>query len=405
MRVSMSKGILLVFGLSLALRLFTALNAHTVVADEGIYVRAGMDYVSNVLRGIITAEAFSSNAEHPALAKLIFGVSVGLLRGLSFDWVKCYGVCGALVTFDDVIKGRIATVLISSFGPVFLFLLVGDITREKLAAFAAGVFLATYPYYVYFNSLTYLDAISVTFMIVALWSFFKAQTTAKGFYYLLAGTLTGLASASKYPGILALAIMLLFLVVKWTTRGGRMHVWRELKWILLTGVVTVLVFYIADPIIWVNPGSLAWSFMFHVAKLYPPLSQPWYLYIGWVFEKTPVVALVSFLVGFLCVMYDAFRPTRVTLGELGGITFVLYLALALAFLSSLHVKNDNYFTITVPPIAGLAGIGLSRLSRYCAQRLSPKLAGVNPSTVTLALFIVHFVTILWVGLYSGFIRL
>jgi 4-amino-4-deoxy-L-arabinose transferase-like glycosyltransferase len=398
MRISTSKGILLVFGLSLALRLFTALSTHRVVDDEAIYVRAGMDYVSSILRGVITGEAFSSNTEHPALAKLIFGVSVGLLRGLSLDWVKCHDACSALATFDQVIKGRIATVLISSFGPVFLFLLVKDIAREKLAALAAGVFLATYPYYVFYSALTYLDTISVTFMIVALWSFYRAQTTSRGSYYLLAGALTGLAFASKYPGILALPTMWLFPVAKWTNREGRACLRRELKWMLLTVVVTVFVFYVADPIIWVNPGSFVWSFLYHGLKFYASPTRPWYLYIGWVFEKTPLVAFVSFLVGFSCVTYEAFRPTHATLQEHGGIIFIFYLALGLAFLSILHQKNDSYFTIAVPPIAGLAGIGLSRLSNYGAQKLSPTFSGLNGSVIALVLLLMHFVTILWVGI-------
>jgi 4-amino-4-deoxy-L-arabinose transferase-like glycosyltransferase len=397
MRISTYKGILLVFVFSLALRLFTALSTHRVVDDEAIYVRAGMGYVSSILRGILTGEAFSFNTEHPALAKLIFGVSVGLLRGLSFDWVKCYGVCSVFATFDQVIKGRIATALISSFGPVFLFLLVKDIGREKLAALAAGVFLATYPYYVFYSALTYLDTISVTFMIAALWSFYRAQTTSKGSYYLLAGALTGLAFASKYPGILALPTMWLFAVAKWTNRDGRTCLRRELKWMLLMVVVTVLVFYVADPIIWVNLGSLAWSFLYHGMKFYSSPSRPWYLYIGWVLEKTPVVAFVGFLVGFLCVTYETFRSTHTTLEEHGGIIFVFYLALALAFLSILHEKNDSYFTLAVPPIAGLAGIGLSRLSNYFAQKLSPTLARVDASVIALVLLLMHFLTVLWVG--------
>jgi hypothetical protein len=85
------------------------------------------------------------------------------------------------------------------------------------------------------------------------------------------------------------------------------------------------------------------------------------------------------------------------LEEHGGIIFVFYLALALAFLSILHEKNDSYFTLAVPPIAGLAGIGLSRLSNYFAQKLSPALARVNASVIALILLLVHFVTVLWVG--------
>jgi 4-amino-4-deoxy-L-arabinose transferase-like glycosyltransferase len=400
MRVSTAKRILLVFGLSLALRIFIVFSKHDMVADEGIYVRAGIQYVSSLLRGDITPDAFSSNTEHPAFAKLIFGVSVGLLRGLSFDWMKCYGInCNVLATFDEVVKARIATALVSSLGPVFLFLLVKGITRDKLAALAAGVFLATYPYYVFFSALAYLDTISVTFMIAALWSFYRAQATSEGFYYPLAGALTGLASASKYPGILALAIMLLFLVAKWTTRDGRLYLRIELKWMLLTAVVMVLVFYIANPIIWVNPGSLARSFLFHVAKLYSPSTVPWYLYMGWVIEKTPGVALA----GFLGATYQALRRTHSTLEELGGIMFIFYLGLALAFLSLLHTKADNYFTIAVPPIAGLAGIGLSGVSYYCAQKLSPRFGRVDASTIALALFVAHFATIIWVGVIWGYL--
>jgi len=376
--------------ISLAFRLYYVFSIRGPLSDEGIDTYAGIIYFSNLLKGQLASNFFQYNYEHPAFAKLVFGFFAKALSGLDFGWVGQSGV--PWVSFSDIMRARIGAAVTTSFAPVVLFIFVRDISEDLRAALAASIMLATYPYYAFYGALAYLDVICSTFMLACLWLLYRSQMT-RLHYLILSGIFAGLSVASKYPGILTMAMILLLLILKWTKRDGRAGRRKDLEAmgvVLLCGLIT---FYLANPIIWTDPSMLVKSLLYHQGRFgVGDPARPWFLPLLWIVRRTPPIAFVGVLAGCRQI---ASRNQLSLSSDLGRFMFPIYLLVTIVFLVINTDKAENYFTIAVPPIAAMAGIGISKISDYLSQKLADSSRGaisIDPRTVAGVLVTLNFVT-------------
>lgn len=381
----------LIYGISLAFRLYYVFSVSGPLADEGIDTYAGIIYSSNLLEGKFASSFFQYNYEHPAFAKLIFGFFTKVLSPLDLGWLGQSGV--PWVSFSDIMKARIGAAVTTSLAPVILFVFVRDISRD-LAAWAASIVLATYPYYAFYGALAYLDVICSMFMLASLWMFFKSNDKAHA-HFIFSGIFAGLSVASKYPGILTIAVILLLLVLKWIGRNGR-AAWRKdlegVGIVLLCGLIT---FYLVNPIVWTDPSMLVKSLLYHQGRFgVGDPARPPYLPLLWIARRTPPIAFLGFLAGFLCIASrKQFSPST----QLHRFLFPAYLLVTITFLVINTDKAENYFTIAVPPIAAIAGIGISKISDRLSRRLTESSRGaihLSPRMITALLLTLNFIVAL-----------
>ncbi len=362
-----------------------------VVDDEDLYTRAGLGYVSNIVHPGLNSSAFSINPEHPAFAKLIFGFFASILSFLDFSTLPCARDCVTnYATFDMVLKARIGAAVVTSLGPVMLFLFVRDITDDDSKALTSAFFLGTFPYiinYSSYSSLAYLDQICATLLIGSLFWFCRSQKSGRQLDYALSGLLAGLSVASKYYGILAFPIIGLFYLFKVLSRDSDLR--KQLRGVGLLLLAAGVAFYLADPIIWGRPDILVWSFAYHCCVLgmggqggFGIDSTTFIFITQWgLLDATPFVLLFGAMLGLAHAFVQLIlRMGRGKMKGSGVVMFLIYFMVTLSFLSALHRKSPHYFTAVVPSLAALGGIGIGQFSRYLSKMLGGTVSRVKAVT-------------------------
>jgi len=384
-----------IFLSSFAITLEATSIFHPIIDGEDTLTASGIAYVSNLMQ--LKLPVVTLAPEHPAFAQLIFGTFVGFLSFLNFT-AQCLGGCvTAYATYDQVEKARIASAAVSSLGPVMLFLLVRDVTNDSLAGIASAVFLASFPLYVLWSGMAYLDTICATFMIGALFFFYRGYRTKKSVHYLLAGIFGGLSLASKYFGVLTFVIIAAFYVLELPKRGsvGLREVLTKFPLILAAGALT---FYLADPIIWAHPIILAESISYQRSSTPLSLVDPvrGFVFIGrdslgesWGLLETPALPLLGLIFGVAVGFFQLVR-WRSTEGS-GKTLLLLYFLTTLGFLTASLRKSPYYFMIVVPSVTALAAIGLLWLSRIVARisKVRSKVGGIGFDGVLAALLVAY----------------
>jgi len=364
MKASNASLLVFIFLLSFGLRLLSAFHTPRMVDDESLYTYAGLVYVSNLLSGKLSGSAYMVNSAHPDLAKLVFGF-FAKAPWLNTSLPGCTETCAGLATPSEILQARIGDAFLTSFGPLMLYELVAK--YDKLGAVASSIFLATYPYFVFWSSLAYLDAICATFMLGALWFFSRSQELLKYRDYVLSGIFSGLSLASKYFGFLTFVIILGLLLARWSREAGRSRLRHQFLGLAILIVASLVSFYVTNPMIWGQPCVLFQSVAPHFSKMSVLENRPWYAYLEWIIVKTPPVALLGVFAGLVFGAYEVASAYRSQAAQETTLALV-YLAVTVTFLTLLHDKYDHYFTIAVPAVAALGGIGVGRLSGMIGTR-------------------------------------
>jgi len=259
------------------------------------------------------------------------------------------------------ILARLLSILGSLLGAVFLFRLTRRLADGPAALFAVCFYLFA-PFSWFFGRAIMSDAWMLAAMIAAV-ERFEAWTESGRFGVLLqAAVAVALAGLFK-PFALHVGVALLLLQIN--RRGLRSLI----DWRLVVFVVVSLV----PPLAWVwwaaQIGTLgnvvdSGQSMLTAEHLWGPLSllwspRFWFKIQARIFDQaaTPIVTALALLA-----LVGAFRRCRVALFWLAG--FLVYLLLVRDG-NQMH----NYYQLpVVPPLALLAGIGLSLLSQMTRQR-------------------------------------
>lgn len=247
--------VLIVTGIAWALR-ERAVNKLPVDYDEDDYLRAAQQFTQLIRAGDWAGfQNTNYRAEHPPLAKILFGASL-----LS-------------VPEAPLIPDRPTSAGPDKFLPRELLLkaraigqLFGTITVFLLSLFdpIAGVFLATHTLTIKYDSQVMLEALPSLTSFISVLAYLQSKRQKSQFAGLMVSAVfLGLTAASKYLYcIVAIAIL-----VDWFLEARRKHdLKRFFRNVLLWGVVSLIIFFIADPYLWPDPiDRLKESVLYHTA--------------------------------------------------------------------------------------------------------------------------------------------
>ncbi|MBU1750357.1 MAG: transcriptional regulator, partial [Chloroflexi bacterium] len=222
--------------------------------DEPTYLQAGFDYAAALRAGDWNGVIdYAGNREHPALVKLLYGVTI-LALGPDVDPTIAL-IVNRLVS---ALCGVLAVLVLALFDPL------------------AGALLAGHTLSIKYTSQVYLEALPHLASLVAVLALYRSRAARDRWFWLSAVAL-GVTAASKFT-YLPIVLVILYMA-RWEKRTP----WRDL---LLYAVLAVGVFGLLDPTLWHDPlGRLADTLFFHVrysqSASVEQVGYPWYQPLIW----------------------------------------------------------------------------------------------------------------------------
>ncbi len=331
-----------------------ALNILGDEVDEGFYIPASMHYAGAIKNhNWMEIVRYDYNIEHPVFAKLVYGFSIV--------------VTGSVNSGDGARTAcRLASALFT----------VGTVILVSLVNPLAGFFLSVNSWSIMYSSVAYLDSPTAFFATLAVLAFNRSKYRLNK-YLILSAVATGMSFASKYTLPIPIALFLLLLWKAWRERFTR----NVTLPIVCYGVISVLTFFLCDPILWTNTGErFLQSFVFHPTHWEAPwvteANLPIYYQFVWLSTSNPwhaskfvfhwdAYVLFFGLLGFPFL----YRKNR--------IYGVWFLATAL-FLFFYPVKWPQYTLIFIPPLT----LALGELIKSSLKTVHKRLKNVSQSPIS-----------------------
>lgn len=337
--------VLIVTGIAWALR-DRAVNKLPVDYDEDDYLRAAQQFTQLIRTGNWKDfQETNYRQEHPPLAKILFGFSL-----LSQPEAP-------------LIPDRPTSAEPDKFLPHELLLAarrvgetLGTITVLLTAVVdpIAGLLLAFHAFTIKYDSQVMLEALPALTSLITVIAYLESKRRKHRILWLLVSALfLGLTAASKYLYCLvAIAIL-----IDWYLEARQSGSWRRFFGnVLLWGVISLVVFFLADPYLWPDPiVRLKESVLYHagystgageVAQANFPFWQPFvwlntspYYWHQGVFVFAPDI-LITILAGFG--LSRLWKKERV---------YVLWLGIAIIFLLLWPTKWPQYLLILTVPLS------------------------------------------------------
>lgn len=349
---------LLLFVLLVALGLrLRAVELLPIDYDEDDYLLAGQHYSRAILahdwREIID---YDFNIEHPALVKLTYGLVLSRLPQRVEVPQKPSTAPPAdvlpqpqlnVLRWTSVVFGSLEVLLLAMLNPL------------------AGLFLAVHTMTIKYTSQVYLEALPALTSLLAVMAYVRSKRSPRpGLWLVLSGAALGLTAASKYIyAVVGIAILVHWLFVSPRESDERSAGQGWLKsWHLILGwgILSLLVFLLANPILWPDPlGRLRESLLFnvdysqsnHVQGINFPFWQP----LATLFQSAP------WHPGVFLIAMDAL----IALLGLAGLrrlwrrhsVFALWLVVGLIFLLIWPTKWPQYILVITAPFSLAAAEG------------------------------------------------
>lgn len=135
-------------------------------------------------------------------------------------------------------RARLVQVLLGSLLPVFLFLFVDGVFRNRKAAFWCAAVAVFYPTFLYYDASLLITSTMTLLTVLLIWQLYRTQENPSYTNFVLAGILLGLAGLAR-PNILLLGPALALWA--WLAVRPNLGSKRTLYRYLVLGAVTVLV--------------------------------------------------------------------------------------------------------------------------------------------------------------------
>lgn len=253
-----------VFLLALGLRL-TASNRLKIDYDEPIYINAALEYTDFIRSKEYTKVAWNTtNIEHPALYKIMYGIAYLGLPPVSELYEKDLEDGKALKDIAGkpwVMTGR------------YISAVLGALTAGILGIFfpIAGFFVSVNALSVKYTSQVYLEALPLITSLMSALTYLKyfngigsnPKHQRKNYYWLtLSAVFLGATAAAKYLYcIVGIAIVIHQLLALITKQIQLKQVFVIISW----GILAVILFFLFNPMLWPHPISrLVESVTFHM---------------------------------------------------------------------------------------------------------------------------------------------
>ena len=346
--------VLAILVLALGLRL-RAVRLLPIDYDEDDYLGAAQRYAQYLAAGDVQGIVdYAYIYEHPPLSRLVYGLAilplpqVPLLPELSSTMPPASSLPQPHM--------RVARMVSAVLGAL-------EVLALALLNPLAGLFLAIHTWQIKYTSQIMLEPLPSFMSALAVLCYFKARSVpaekmrrSLG-WLILSGIALGLTAASKYTYCvagLAVAIDFSLQILRPKAVDSQRVIPRksELRYLLLWGLISAAVFFVADPRMWSDPlGRLTESLLYHgdyaqsahVREYNFPFWQP----LIWLLESVP------WHPGIFVMALDPLIAILAALG-LGPLwrkyrVFAFWLAIGLGFLLIWPTKWPQYIlTITVP---------------------------------------------------------
>lgn len=178
--------------------------------ERPYYIKAARDYLEGV---------FTTNPEHPPLAKLIMAAGIKTLGDDPFGW-------------------RLPSVILGTAGVVATYFLAKRLTGSKKVAALASVLLSFEFGWFVSSRVATLEIYVASFLLLGSFFAFRLYQEGKFRDLLLAGIFLGAAFASKWSAVLLIGWLGLFLVTFWKKRFVV-----KVGTALLIGLLTLAVYF------------------------------------------------------------------------------------------------------------------------------------------------------------------
>ena len=335
--------------------------------DERVYYPLAQRYAAALENGdFATLGNPFDNLEHPALAKLLYGVALALPSGAAPQNAP---------GFEDT-SGVQPTGLQTAR---MVAMLASVVIAGLLAWYSpvAGLFFALSSWQIKYGVVTYLESVpsllvtAAMLMLARWWRTTSNQSLTRQHWIQIGviGGLVGMAAAAKYPyAIIAAPVMLGFMLTRW----------KQVRWrdVMLACATIMLGFYVFNPFMWQHPlGYIQQTVQFHLRYRQNALVQsqnftPWYN-LALLFKPMP---------------YDPFFPFSLfnqlkiegVLTMLGfvGLPFLwrrspplgAWLMVAILFLLAWGTKWAHYTALVIPPLALSGGVLVEMMVRWVLKR-------------------------------------
>ncbi|MDX8549508.1 phospholipid carrier-dependent glycosyltransferase [Methanospirillum sp. J.3.6.1-F.2.7.3] len=190
------------------------------------------------------------------------GVTTMWLSGLSIFFFKI-----PEMGFPEFLTiSRLPIVSVTSLGILVSYYLLIKIFDRK-TAFLSCILMALDPFFIAHSRFIHLDAMTTTWMMLAVLSFFVYLHQSSKLYIVFTGIFTGLAVLTKLPALFLLMYIPLALLL-WSLLNSQRNgesllnaliskeIWFEItKNASLVILIASIIYFLLFPVMWVNPGT------------------------------------------------------------------------------------------------------------------------------------------------------
>ncbi len=301
-------------GLSTFLLLLVTQRAVGIPRDESVYFDAGERYArwvaelfeepGKALTDEAIFRAFEFNREHPALPKILFGLSHHLFAE-RLGWTS------------HALGFRIPALILAAWLVALVYLL-GERLSGPVPALFAVLTTAFAPRHFFHLHLACFDVPATFGWVLTVYCWLRAQESGARRWHLATGAAFGLAIALKHNAYFLPPLLLLHWLVYDGPAWWRLGRWRaRLRAVPLAfpamAILGPLVLYLSWPLLWFAPiERFGWYLAFHLHHE----NYSWH-YLGEVLRNPPFPIAYPFVVSGLTLPFPLLLPIGVGLA-LGG---------------------------------------------------------------------------------------
>ena len=310
--------------------------------DEPIYTKIAVEYARALERGDFDAIIdYPEVREHPALVKLVYGISIFLNRS-----ENNYTESLQTERVVSAIFGVIGTILLALIDP-----------------FAGGL-MAIHALVVKYSSQAYLEAIPLTFMILSVFAFLKTDKDKINSWFWLSAFALGATTAGKftYTPVLVMVLAYLAFIEKKI----------PFRWMIGFALLAVASFFLLNITLWHEPfnrimEALTYHANYQRGEHVTEVGFPWYQPFVWLFVSTPG----DWHGGIFLYDIDPFIAAFAFAGILREWKerrwLVIWLVSGVAFLLLWRTKWPQYVLTIIPAICLMAAESARRFSKWVSK--------------------------------------
>ncbi len=352
-KLAVFTSVLTVVAVAFGLR-WIAMQRLPIDYDEDDYLRAAIHYANAIKAGDIEEIIhYDFNFEHPPLIKLFYGLAIlPFPEATPLSQQTASAPIASSLPEPHFHIARLQAVLFGML-EVLVLALINPL---------AGLFLAIDTWQIKYTSQVMLEALPSFTSLLAVFCYIRSNRKLS-LWLLLSSVSLGATVAAKFPyGIVGIAILIDWL---WHVRDAKESTLHDsngrwLRWMLLWGVLSVLIFFAVNPRLWVDPAGRLfqavqyhWNYA-HSERIREVGYPPWKPLV-WLFQSVP------WHPGIFLVMLDGWITILALFGFRRAFNkervFSLWLGIALAFLLLWPTKWPQYILMLTGPLCYCAAEG------------------------------------------------